>query len=150
MDQHLIAVLLSWTVSLSQYDHPGTPPEIEFKPRSFFIETACLGNERCKAAAWYDYQGVIYLDELLKDRTDAITRSVVVHEMAHYLQDISGEYKIKSCEINQRLEREAYSIQRQYLRKIANKFASIYYSHVLPCKKPTEENDNASTANNNT
>ncbi len=29
MDQHLIAVLLSWTVSLSQYDHPSTPTEDE-------------------------------------------------------------------------------------------------------------------------
>ena len=139
MDQHLIAVLLSWTVSLSTYDHPGTPPEIEFKPRSFFVETACLGHEPCKAAAWYDYKGVIYLDELLKGRTDAITRSVVVHEMAHYLQDISGKYTEKSCELNQKLEREAYSIQRQYLRKIAGKFVAIYNSHMLPCKNPLEQ-----------
>lgn len=141
MNDHLITVLLSWTVSLSQYDHPGTPPEIEFKPRSFFVETACLGNERCKAAAWYDYQGVIYLDEILKDRTDAISRSVVVHEMAHYLQDISGEYKVKTCEINQKLEREAYSIQRQYLRKIANKFVAMYNSHVLPCRESESQNN---------
>src|SRR5690606_30213142 len=104
---HMIAVLLSWTVSLSQYPHPGTPPVVEYRPHSFFVEHACLGNEKCRAAGWYNNDGIVYIDERIKDQDDAITRSVYVHEFAHYLQDLSGKYDNHNCEDHQKREREA-------------------------------------------
>lgn len=133
MDAHLIAVLLSWTVSLSQYSHPGTPPEIEYKQHEFFIEKACDGNKKCDVYAWYNDTGIIYLDSRLENKTDAITRSVVVHELTHYLQDLSGEYKNMDCNLHAKREREAYSIQRQYLNKIAGRFSAIYINYP-PCR----------------
>ncbi|MEM7027069.1 MAG: hypothetical protein AAF410_02455 [Pseudomonadota bacterium] len=87
MEAHLLAVLLSWTVKLSQYEHPGIPPDIDFKPHTFFVEEACNGMERCEVVAWYNDNGVIYIDERLNGHTDAYTRSVIVHELTHYLQD---------------------------------------------------------------
>ncbi len=132
MDSHLISVLLSWTVSLSSYPHPGTLPEIEYRPHEFFIEHACLGNEKCRAGGWYNDDGVVYINENLKDKTDAITRSLYVHEFTHYLQDLSGKYNTRDCEVHQKREREAYSIQRQYLNKIAGRFVAIYMNYP-PC-----------------
>ena len=132
MEAKLLAVLLSWTVNLSGYPHPGVPPDIVFKPHSFFVDAACGGMEKCDAVAWYNNQRVIYLDERLHGHTDAYTRSVVVHELAHYLQDLSGEYKEMDCNLHAKREREAYSIQRQYLNKIAGRFTAIYMNYP-PC-----------------
>ena len=132
MEAKLFAVLLSWTVSLSQYPHPGETPELSYQPHQFFVDNACGGNEKCRAAAWYDNQGTIFLDERIKENTDAVTRSVVVHELTHYLQDLSGEYKDMDCSLYAKREREAYSIQRQYLNKIAGRFMAIYMNYP-PC-----------------
>lgn len=90
MDAKLLAVLLSWTVNLSSYPHPEVVPELSYKPHQFFVDAACAGNEKCKAVAWYNNKNTIFLDDRIKGNTDANTRSVVVHELVHYLQDLSG------------------------------------------------------------
>lgn len=133
MEAKLLAVLLSWTVSLSSYTHPGVPPEIVFKTHEFFVKEACGGFNKCDVVAWYNNNGIIYLDERLDGHTDAYTRSVVVHELAHYLQDLSGEYAEMDCDLHAKREREAYSIQRQYLNKIAGRFTAIYMNYP-PCR----------------
>jgi|OM-RGC.v1.026057159 ribose 5-phosphate isomerase RpiB len=133
MEAKLLAVLLSWTVNLSSYPHPGVAPEIIYKPRQFFVDTACQGNQKCKAAAWYNDKNIIYLDDRLIGHTDANTRSVVVHELVHYLQDLSGEYEVMDCGLYAKREREAYSVQRQYLNKIAGQFVAIYMNYP-PCQ----------------
>jgi hypothetical protein len=132
MEAHLLAVLLSWTVNLSSYSHPGEPPEILFKPHTFFVDIVCNGNEKCDAVAWYNNQGTIFLDERLEGNKDAFTRSVVVHELVHYLQDISGDYPDMDCDLYAKREREAYSVQKQYLNKIAGKFVAMYVNYP-PC-----------------
>ncbi len=132
MDAKLIAVLLSWAVNLSNYTHPGEIPELIYKSPQFFVNNACNGNEKCEAVAGYDDQGVIYIDERLKGHTDANTRSVVVHELVHYLQDLSGRYNDMDCELYSKREREAYSVQRQYLNKIAGRF-TVMFMNYPPC-----------------
>lgn len=132
METHLLNVLLSWTVSLSQYDHPNELPNIEFKDKSFFVETVCRNAKRCPVAAWYNNDGTIFLDNRIKGNVDAETRSLVVHELTHYLQDISGKYGDMSCENHVYREREAYSIQRTYLKRIAQVYIAIYQNYP-PC-----------------
>lgn len=129
---HMIAVLLSWTVHLSSYPHPGNPPIVEYRPHSFFVEHACLGNEKCRASGWYDNNGIVYIDERIKDQDDAVTRSVYVHEFTHYLQDLSRKFNNNDCADHQKREREAYSVQRQYLNKIAGRFVAVYMNY-SPC-----------------
>ncbi len=132
MDAKLIAVLLSWTINLSNYPHPGEAPELLYKPHQFFIDSACNGHEKCDAVAWYNNKGIIFLDDRLHGNTDAYTRSVVVHELVHYLQDISGKYDEIDCNLHAKREREAYSVQRQYLNKIAGRFVAMYMNYP-PC-----------------
>lgn len=130
----MITILLSWTVHLSGYPLPENPPVLEFKPHEFFVEHVCLGNPKCRVAAWYDDNGVIYINNHLKDKEDAITRSLIVHELAHYLQDLSNKFKSRTCQDHLIREREAYSIQRQYLNKIAGQFVAIYMEYP-PCQE---------------
>jgi hypothetical protein len=136
VDAKLLAVLLSWTVNLSSYPHPGVAPELSYKPHQFFVDVACAGNEKCKAVAWYNNKNTIFLDDRIKGNTDANTRSVVVHELVHYLQDLSGKYEEMNCDLHAKREREAYSVQRQYLNKIAGRFVAIYMNYP-PCKIQT-------------
>ena len=134
MEAKLLAVLLSWTVHLSSYPHPGETPEIIFKPHPFFVDTACNGNEKCDVVAWYNNEGIIFMDNRLEGNTDAFTRSVVVHELVHYLQDISGKHGEMDCDLYAKREREAYSVQKQYLNTIAGKFVAMYMNYP-PCLK---------------
>ncbi len=130
--EQMIAVLLSWTVHLSQYPLPDNPPIVEYQPHEFFVKHACHDNEKCRVAGWYNNNGIVYIDERVKEQDDAFTRSLYVHEFTHYLQDLSGKYDPDSCDDLMRREHEAYSIQRQYLNKIAGRFVAVYIEYP-PC-----------------
>lgn len=122
----MIAVLLSWASHLTGDPYPNTVPEIRYEPQEFFAEHACPEPRNCRAVAWYDNQGTIFLHEELKDLEDPMIRSVVVHELVHYLQDINGRYPQPTCADQAAREREAYAYQRMYLNRIAGRFAATY------------------------
>ncbi len=128
----MITVLLSWTVHLTNYPLPDNLPLIEYRPHEFFVEHACFGNEKCRVAGWYDDIGTIYLDDRVENNEDPMTRSLIVHEIVHYLQDISGKFDPDNCNDRNLREREAYSVQRQYLNKIAGVFSALYLN-IPPC-----------------
>jgi hypothetical protein len=127
----LIAVLLSWAASLSGYPYPETVPAVEYRDRGFFVEQACAGRADCAVAAWYQ-DGTVYLDETLSDLEDPIVRSVVVHELVHYLQALNGAFQGDDCESDLRREQQAYSVQRIYLNRIAGRFAATWPVYA-PC-----------------
>lgn len=87
--------------------------------RISFVDVACAGNEKCKAVAWHDNNKTIFLDDLIKGSTDANTR-----------------YDEMNCELHAKREREASSVERQYLNKIGGRFVAIYMNY-LPCKIQT-------------
>lgn len=122
----LILVLLSWASHLSSYPYPDAGPEYSLRPHTFFIEHACGGNRKCSIAAWYNNDGTIYLDERLENWDDPVVRSVIVHELVHYLQDLSGKFRNDDCNDQLKREREAYAIQRIYLNRIAGRFAAVW------------------------
>ena len=128
----LLAVLLSWAVSLSGYSNPETMPEIQYESNKFFQGQACNNVKKCQVVAWYNDKGIIFLNEKLNRLEDPIVRSVIVHELTHYLQDLSGKFNELSCENHAAREREAYSIQRTYLNRIAGRFAATYPVYA-PC-----------------
>ena len=128
----LLVILLSWASHLSSYSYPEYPPEYQFKPHTFFIEHACRDNNKCNAGAWYNDNGVVYIDERLQDWEDPMIRSVIVHELVHYLQDLSGKFTENNCAEQLKREREAYAIQRIYINRIAGRFAATYPVYA-PC-----------------
>lgn len=129
----MLTILLSWASHLTSYTYPGVPPDYEFKNHDFFAEQVCQGGKRCNVVAWYNDEGVIYIDKRLDDWEDPLTRSVIVHELVHYLQDLSGKFESGDCEDQLKREREAYSVQRTYINRIAGRFAATY-PVFTPCK----------------
>jgi hypothetical protein len=109
-----IAALLSWAVTLSGYAEPDRPPQVEYRPHSFFVAEACGGQE-CEAVGWYNDAHVVYLDARLRGDYSTFIYSLMVHEFVHYLQHLSGKFDSHSCAHQIEREREAYAIQRIYM-----------------------------------
>ena len=119
-----IAALMSWAVMLSHYPSPTHLPVIEYARHQFFVEHAC-GGKKCGAIGWYDNQGTIYIDERLKAQDTVSTRGLIVHEMVHYLQDLSGKFDPTGCRDSRLREQEAYAIQREFIARAAGQAAFL-------------------------
>lgn len=114
MDE-LYAILLSWAVTLTGYPVPDHMPTVTMVPHSYLQQAACKGHQ-CKVMGWFPPGETIYIDERLDPEHDLLASSVVVHEMVHYLQRLSGKYPAPfSCADSLAMEREAYQAQRDFL-----------------------------------
>jgi hypothetical protein len=113
----VIAVLLAWTVSNSGYPTPSEPPALEYRARADFAEEVCPAEAvHCVPRAYYrDGARTIVLHEAYRGLEDARARGLLVHEMVHYLQDLSGGWGEKTCQNWMRRESEAYRLQLLYL-----------------------------------
>jgi len=133
MTPELIKQLLTWAVFYTGYTMPAELPVIEYVPHSYFVQTICYNEDTaenpCTVRAMYDdnNDGVIYLNEKFIDDIDPYTKSIIVHEMVHYLQDMSGEWKdiekwdrIIRCQEREYRQREAYMVQDKYSDDVHN------------------------------
>jgi len=109
-----LPILLSWAVHLSGYAKPEELPLIRYEPHAFFVERVCGGRE-CKAVGWYNDEGVIYIDAKYQCDDSRFVSSLIVHELVHHLQLLSGRFDSHSCDDSLKREREAYHIQNEYI-----------------------------------
>ncbi len=77
----------------------------------------------------------MYLDETLDVRENDFDRSVLLHELVHYLQNTGGGFEKMSisCERNQLAETEAYRIQNQYLSSLHSPKRALYMGWTRNC-----------------
>lgn len=138
MDHKLLEILVSWALALSPYTLESLNleemplPTVEERPHTFFVENVCGGIEKkCRGVVgWYNSDGIIYIDENLSDN---FKDEVVVHESAHYIQDLSGMYDDDSCEDSIYRELEATKIMGEYSWRMKGR---IYYNDIhVNCKK---------------
>ncbi len=126
MDTNIIlGILLSWAAHLSGYPMPDALPEVRLVPHQYLVDNACGGVE-CAVVGWYNDQRIIYIDDTLSDFEDGFTSTLLVHEMTHYLQDISGEFDTLSCVDSVARERAAYYVQTVYAIATIASPASIH------------------------
>ena len=123
--QILLPILLSWAVYFSDYPMPPAVPEVRFEPHSFFVQRVCAGRE-CNAVGWYNDDLVIYIDESYRNVDGSFATSLIVHELTHYLQHLSGRFDSHSCADSLRREREAYGVQNNYLLTAQGSFDIIH------------------------
>jgi len=147
MNPELIAYLLTWAVFYTDYPAPDVQPVIEYKPHSYFVREMCdfVDNleKPCNVRAMYndDIDGVLFLDEGFEGQQNAYVKGIVVHEMVHYLQDLSGDWKnIRKwqrdirCQEKAYRQREAYMVQDKYMFDVhgTRRSSPRFYS---PCGK---------------
>jgi hypothetical protein len=104
-----------------------------YAPNSHFVEVLCDGvdTERnpCGVRAYYNDEedGRIYLNTKYYDingEWSPYERGIIVHEMVHYLQDMSGKWDgyldwddARLCKEREFRQQEAYEVQDQYMKR---------------------------------
>jgi hypothetical protein len=110
----LMPALVSALDQLSKYHRLVALPEVIEVSHQRIEELVC--HAKCGALAAYRPGEGIYIDERLKPETDLFARSILLHELVHYAQEMSGEHgDMRPCERWYHREQEAYAIQKKFL-----------------------------------
>lgn len=114
--EDLLPSLMEAIDRLSKYTVPDSLPLVQRVPHEKIEELAC-GGEKCAAlAAYRSGEAIVYIDEALEPETDIFARSVLLHELVHYVQDVSDELiDAEPCRRWSRREQRAYAIQMRFL-----------------------------------
>ena len=114
----LIAELFSAIQLLSGYAPPTVPPEIHRVPQTVIQEQLC--RRPCPVRAAYDATRGVFIDENLDVENNTFDRSILLHELIHHAQAVSGRFVTLSSDCMRRnwAEKEAYFIQNRYLMEM--------------------------------
>jgi hypothetical protein len=131
-EAELLPALVSALDQISKYHRLVALPEIIRVPHERIEEMVC--NAKCAALAMYRPGEGIYLDDSLKPETDLFARSVLLHELVHYAQDMSGEHAdMRPCMRWYQREQEAYAIQKVFLGMSGSPTRVGYSAHKSTC-----------------
>jgi len=115
----LIAELFTTIHLLSGYAPPTVPPEVHRVPQAEIRQQFCHGP--CQIKAVYDPTLGVFIDETLDVHNNLFARSILLHELVHHAQSVSGRFDLgdsSECVRRNTAEREAYFIQNRYLMEM--------------------------------
>ena len=115
----LVAELFTTIHLLSGYPVPEHNPEVNFVPLTTMQGMICK-DKPCAVRAFYKPEEGVFVDEKIDVKDDIYSRSVLLHELVHYLQheEKKCEDLDTPCHRWQAKEVEAYEIQHKYLKKM--------------------------------
>lgn len=137
MDQSSLASLVVDLFAVIQllagYPADTEPPAVHFIPQAQLSEMVC--GQPCRVRAVYLRDSGIYLDETLDVQGDDLARSILLHELVHHAQAVSGHFDLLNddCRRWTEGEREAYKLQRLYLRHINSPIGLARFSSSRTC-----------------
>jgi hypothetical protein len=116
----LIKDLLVVIQAIGGYTMPATMPEVHIVPDKELQQAAC--GRPCMVKAFYDPEKGVFLSESVDYAHDTYGRSILLHELVHYAQNVSGRFEASStpCERRNAEEIDAYEIQNRYLSSQAD------------------------------
>jgi hypothetical protein len=114
----LVADLFAAIQLLSGYAPPTVPPQVHRVPQAQISEQFCHGP--CEIKAVYDPTLGVFIDDRLDVRDNVFARSILLHELVHHVQSVSGRFDMGGSECARRntAEQEAYFIQNRYLMQM--------------------------------
>jgi len=93
------------------------PPEIASVPHSQIEAMAC--GRPCAVRAIFVPRLGIFVDDDLDVRGDPFARSILLHELVHYRQELLARLDgLPPCEAYRRAEWEAYAVQDAWLESV--------------------------------
>ena len=115
----LVESLLDTITRMSDYQKPNITPRVSKVSRAEIERTICSGP--CPVKAWHLPETGIFIDDSLTPETNLVHRSILLHELVHFLQEVNGVGAgMDECSRWLHREREAYWLQNQYLSLIGN------------------------------
>jgi hypothetical protein len=116
----LVIELLRAINKISEYPFPTDFPNVAQVPREELERHACGGKCAMVKAAYVAQQG-IYVDSKLDPLNNVMDRSILLHELVHHVQGLTGRYAdLNECQRRQQEEMEAYAIQNAYLAAVGS------------------------------
>jgi hypothetical protein len=116
---HLIDSLLNAITQLSGFQKPDTLPWVTRVSHADIERTLCSGP--CTVKAFYVPDEGLFFDESLTPERNLIHRSILFHELVHFVQEVNGEAaRLDPCHRWVQREQQAYELQAQYLRRIGD------------------------------
>ena len=111
----IVRQLVAMIHALSGYPIPEQLPEVHIVPQTFIAELVCKAP--CRVQAFYHPDFGVFVDEKLKLDGDFYAESILLHELVHHAQQVSGRFKRLPSECQRRTaaESEAYEIQNKFL-----------------------------------
>ncbi len=131
-EAELVPALLAALDQLSKYPRPAFVPEVFRVSKERLHELACTAG--CGVLATFQPGEGIFLDERLKPETNLFDRSVLLHELVHYVQEINHERgDARPCERWYFREVEAYAIQKTFLMLVGSPVRVGYSANKSTC-----------------
>ena len=122
MDSVAIAALLAELFvsihDIGGYPVPETYPEVHQVASAELQQRFC--KSPCGVKAFYAPKEGVFIDSSLDFENDVHARSILLHELVHHVQSVSGRFDSMrdACVRSNRAEAEAYRIQNLYLVSI--------------------------------
>lgn len=113
--QNLLVELFAAIQMVSAYPIPETMPEVHADPGAVMQQTIC--GRPCPVKAYYHAESGVHFDQKMDLYGNVFERSILLHELVHYLQQTTGKYETvpRYCRRKNAEELEAYMIQNRYL-----------------------------------
>jgi hypothetical protein len=112
----ILAELIVAASAISGYPVPADYPDVALIAHEELEQQAC--GQPCRVYGWAPPGSIIYLDNRLDLEGNLFAKSILVHELTHYLQQESGKYGQRvSCREWIEREREAYLVQFRWLAR---------------------------------
>ena len=111
----LVRQLVAVISALSGYPIPEQLPEVHVFPQALIADLVCKAP--CRVQAFYHPDFGVFVDEKLKFEGDFYGESILLHELVHHAQQVSGGFERLPSECHRRTaaESEAYEIQNRFL-----------------------------------
>lgn len=121
----IVAELLLFAQGFTGYAAADRLPEVVFVPQAELQEQAC--DNPCEVFGWHPHgSDVVYLDARMDPVRDLKDRSILLHELVHYLQQENQAFDAETtCLSWAYREQEAYRVQGAWLMR-NNVFTSLY------------------------
>lgn len=128
---------------LSRYWAAKQLPPITIVPQDEINRIVC--KKPCAVRAAYMPDRGVLLADTLDPFNEPLDRSILVHELVHFLQEINQRYsELSPCKRWFQREHEAYAVQNQYLYRInANRHVGGMLEPSMCKDNPEEEKSNA-------
>ena len=118
----MVAGLLTWIHVNGELPTPPDQPEIAFVPHAELEQAVCRKGCDVLGFSPDDASDIIYIDQSLDLENNECHRSILVHELVHFMQRREKEYSDEPPEVrNHFREMEALQIQRAYLDQFDRK-----------------------------
>jgi hypothetical protein len=132
--------LMRMAARMSKYEMPDALPMVSRVSRVELERKVCgEPGPNCKVAALYEASRGIMIAEDLVPETNMFHRSILFHEMVHYLQEMGNEMvHSAACERWYQREVEAYALQNRFLVSVYSPERVSYAGARPTCDKPVE------------